>query len=442
MRKCTLLLILLYPLFAVISSPLALHAENFPPPLPNTGAAIVVDAQTGAILYEKNAHAAKYPASTVKIMTALLALSHYEMHLYEPVYFSHEAVFGIPRHSSHIAMDVGETLSMADALYGLMLPSANEVSLALAEHIAGDTADFVGMMNRRAAAMGATDTYFSNPSGLHSPAQVATAYDLALITRHALQIPGFVDIISTRSHHIPPTERQPQPRPLHNTHRMMFPGTAAYDPRVLGGKTGFTDQARHTAVTLAEADDRRLVVVVLDSTALYADTRALLDYAFAVPYTRHRLFDGQDVAFTLPVYAPGRTQETLGNLPLTALENVYATLPEGVAPGELEKRILPAPTLVAPVGLGDHAGRVRYYLRGNFLGEASLQAAADFPLPLSTERGGGTTLHGAVNAATADTPVITMAQLAENYTASVLLPLVFLMLTLLILAAWLLPKKK
>lgn len=293
------ILVVLYLVFFNIST----ISANETPTISAT-AAIVTDARTGLILYEKNIHQPRYPASIAKIMTALLALEQYGSRLYEPITFSHNAVYSIPRNSSHIAMNEGESLTMEDALYGLMLASANEVANAIAEHISGDIESFAELMTRRAAALGASNTTFRNPSGLHHPEQVTTAYDMARITREALRHPKFAEIISTLRRDIPPTERQPQIRELLNTNRMIRQGPHFHN-NVIGGKPGFTTPAKHTLVTYAEKDGRSFIVVTLEGegSRLYTDTAALLEYAFAIPYVETKvLYSNQYIQIGSPAY--------------------------------------------------------------------------------------------------------------------------------------------
>lgn len=149
---------------------------------PQVGAqsAILMDANTGVILYSKNIHERLYPASTTKIMTALLAME--KGNLDDTVEFSHEAVFSVPSDGSNMGMDEGESISLEECLYGVMVASANEAANAAGEYISGSIEDFVALMNKRAEEIGCTDTHFTNTNGLHDPDHYTSAYDLALLT--------------------------------------------------------------------------------------------------------------------------------------------------------------------------------------------------------------------------------------------------------------------
>jgi len=381
------MILALYLVLANISTLYASEIQSTRPPTPDitAGAAIIIDVQNGFILYEKNSHELHYPASLAKIMTALLAIELYGGRLDEPIYFSRNAVFSIPRNSSHIAMDEGETLTMMDALYGLMLASANEVAHAIAEHISGDIATFVDLMNRRAQGLGAENTHFENPTGLHSPYQQTTAYDMALILSAALRHPLFVDLISTRRHDISPTERQPLVRELLNDNRMIQPAHQHYNERVVGGKTGFTNEAQHTLATYAVYGGRELIVVTLRCSRPFTDTHTLLDYGFSIPYVRTTVFDKNTLDISIPVYhTEGRNRVSAGEVRLSALHDLFVSMPTGFDMSQVGSRLIAPGELRAPIQQGDLAGRLIFYMmdtRGTRLGEIELRAAHAVPIP-------------------------------------------------------------
>jgi len=428
MKKLTL--IALYLVLANIST---LHATEI-----SASSAIVVDIQTGFILYEKNMHEQHYPASITKVMTALIALEQYGTRLDEQVYFSNEAVYGIPWNSSHIAMNAGESLTMEDALYGLMLASANEVAGAIAEHIGGDMAGFATHMNRRAAALGAENTHFTNSSGLHDPAQITTAYDMALIFREAIRHPKFVELISTVRHDIPPTEFQPLYRELLNSNRMLRPGQH-YSPSVVGGKTGFTNEARHTLVTYAIRGDRELLVVTLhgEGARLYTDTRDLLNYAFAIPYEQTPLFSRSQHVHTVPVYDGWNRQSTqIGEVQLLVPENVYLEIPPSFDIAEAHYQFYAPSRLTAPIQAGQNIGRVVYGIRGITMGDIQLRAANTILPPAPPEAAEEPVAYEELPAAE-PLPVSRLDELLENYLLTVALPLIIFILGLMLSVAML-----
>lgn len=246
-------------------------------------AAIVMELETGTILYEKNIHQTYYPASITKIMTALVALENSQLD--EVVTFSADAVYKNEGDTSHIARALDEQMTMEQCLYGMMLESANECAYAIAEHVGGGSADtFVEMMNNKAKELGCVDSHFNNTNGLPDTEHYVSAYDMALISRAAYQNPTFAKIVGTKSYKIPPTNKHETETPLNNHHSMLhFYKTSKYlYEGCLGGKTGYTDAAGYTLVTYAQRDGMTLVAVVLNTTtpAQWTDTALLLDYCF------------------------------------------------------------------------------------------------------------------------------------------------------------------
>lgn len=252
---------------------------------PEVGAAsaIVMEANTGTVLYEKNADEQHYPASITKIMTTLLAIENCPLD--DIVTFSAKAVYENEGDTSHIARDVAEEMTLEQCLYGTMLESANECAWAVAEHIGGgDASVFVNMMNEKAAELGCTGTHFSNPNGLPDETHVTTCRDMALISRAAIQNSTFRTITGTVKYTIPPTNKHADPTPLNNHHQMIssYKGTKNLYEYAIGGKTGYTVAAGNTLVTYAEKDGMLLVCVVMNAGSThYTDTRALFEYCFA-----------------------------------------------------------------------------------------------------------------------------------------------------------------
>jgi D-alanyl-D-alanine carboxypeptidase len=177
-------------------------------------AAIVMDASTGLILYEKNMNGAYYPASITKILSSLIIIENSSPG--EVVTFSRDAVFNVELDSTRIGIDVGEQLTIQQCLYGILLESANEVTYAAAEHVAGSISAFSDMMNEKAKSLGALNSNFVNPHGLPDDNHYTTAYDMALITREAMKNETFRKITGTRTYQIPPTNKQVETRYLRN----------------------------------------------------------------------------------------------------------------------------------------------------------------------------------------------------------------------------------
>lgn len=247
-------------------------------PAVSAEAAILMEAETGTILYAKNIHEELYPASTTKMLTCLIAVE--QCALNERVDFSYEAVSSVPTDGSNMGMDAGEYLSLEECLYGIMVASANEVANAVAEHVAGSLDEFAGMMNERAAELGCQNTHFVNANGLHVENHYTSAYDLALIARAYFQNDVLRRIGNTPSYHFVPSAGQPEDFYKQNKHRLIN-GELSYEG-IIGGKTGYTDSARQTLVTGCEQAGMRLICVVMkeEDPMQFEDTEALFDYGY------------------------------------------------------------------------------------------------------------------------------------------------------------------
>lgn len=242
-------------------------------------AAILMEVNTGTILYAKNIHEKLYPASTTKIMTCLLAME--EGNLDDQVSFSYDAVFSVPRDGSNIGMDVGQSITLEQCLYGIMVGSANECANAAAEYVSGDIASFVDFMNVRAKELGCLNTHFMNTNGLYDDNHYTTAYDLAMISRPFFQNEMLCKIGNTTRYHFQPTATQPDEFYIKNKHKLIT-GEYPYEG-ILGGKTGYTSEARETLVTCAEQNGMKLVCVILkeESPYQFTDTETLFNYGFS-----------------------------------------------------------------------------------------------------------------------------------------------------------------
>ena len=257
-------------------------AANWPTgPVISAESAILMDADTGAILYAKNIHQKEYPASTTKILTTLIASERCSMD--EIVDFSYDAVHDIDPGSNHIAIEPGEQLTMEECLNAILIRSANEVSFAVAEHISGTTwQDFGDIMNERAKELGCVDSHFVNPNGLPNEDHYTSAYDLAMIGRAFFANEALCKMTMTHMLHILPSERQPDDIMEVNKMELIPGGKYAY-PYLVGCKTGYTDVARSTLVSCAEKDGMKLICVVMkdENPNYYEDTISLFDYGFS-----------------------------------------------------------------------------------------------------------------------------------------------------------------
>ena len=374
--------------FILISSIILTPAESFAFTVPSeikqkadaleldAEAAILINADTGDILYEKNINQKEYPASITKLMTMLLAFENCDMD--ETITFSKNAVFSIEPGSSHIGIDQGEEITVDQAMYAIMLQSANEVSNGVAEHIDGSIEAFAQHMTQRAKELGALNTNFVNANGLHDENHYTTAYDMALIARELLKYPHFKEVLSSTYYEIPPTNIQSETRYLHGQTQLIKEASAFYYEYCEGGKTGFTDQAGNTLVAYAKKDGTEIISVVLKSTGYgeYTDTIKLFDYGFENFKTQNLCTEGSLCQNTTAIEEglfKDETFDVAGNY----ASNVTVTLPLNCSAEDVQTNINLPENLTAPISKGDVIGSVSYTLNGEEIGKTDIVAAQD-----------------------------------------------------------------
>lgn len=248
------------------------------------GAGIVIDADSGAVLYGKDIHTAYPPASITKLLTALVVIEN--SRLDDVVTFSDDAVNNLEAGGGNKSnVVVGDTLPVRDCLYSMLLISCNQSANALAEHVAGSREAFVKMMNDKIASLGCTDSQFANPSGLNDDNQYVSAYDMALIAREAFANPKLLEIASAKTYEMSGTTNNPNGFPIYMEHKLLVTsdsGSQYYYPDAVAGKIGWTSLAGNTMATYASRDGRNLIAVVLKGSQpqYYMDGKALFDFGF------------------------------------------------------------------------------------------------------------------------------------------------------------------
>ena len=327
--------------------------------------AVLMDADTGVVLYEKNMHDTMYPASITKIMTAMLAIQHLEPE--QVLTVSQTAVNAVPRTSSHISLQAGERLTVRDALYAIGMESANDAANVLAEAVSGSLEAFAEEMTRQAQALGAMNTHFANANGLPDSQHFTTAYDMALITAAALKQEGLATYFSTVNYTFPATNLSPA-RSFSNKDRLL-PGGQYYYEGGLMAKTGWTTSAQGTFAAVVKQGDTTLVAITLKSPLLedkYKDTHKLMDYGFthysAVKVSGEQVtaqlslgeytpVKGQKFTYLIPTgtlftdirYSLSEEVDLSSDSPLNITVPVSATLGDTVLPGIEVKLERPAP---------------------------------------------------------------------------------------------------
>lgn len=265
-------------ILSLFMSSIAVHGDG---PEVTAPTALLIDAKTGKVLYEKNADEKRFPASTTKIMTGLLAVEYGK--------FDETVTIGqnpplIERGSSQIYLIPGEQLTLEQLLYALMLESANDAAVAIAEHISGSVEDFAKLMNSRAKELGATNTNFVNPNGLHNDEHYTTAKDLAMIAKYAMTLEKFRSVVGEVNYKIPATNKQEERNYITNSNKLIW---KTYDKfryeYATGIKTGYTVKSKQCLVGGAKKGDMELISVIMGAEGqnVYTDTIALFEYGFA-----------------------------------------------------------------------------------------------------------------------------------------------------------------
>lgn len=330
-------------------------------------AALLMDARTGKILYEKNIDEIRYPASTTKMMTAILALEHCELN--EVATVSYDAIFTVPSGYANANLQLGEQLTIDQLLHVLLIPSANDAANVIAEHIAGSVSSFANMMNSKAVEIGCTHTNFVNPSGIHDDEHVSTARDLALIAKYAMQNSTFRNLVKQTYYNLPATNKyETTDRVFRTTNDLLRVNNYDradnyYYKNAIGIKTGYTSAAKNCIVAGAERDGLEFITVILGAeqtenglSERYLDCETLFDYGFDT-YAERKLYD-KDSTFKEITISNG-TKETK-NLELK-LEGELTVL---IKKDDYNKELLPTvelkEELKAPIMQGDVVGTLSY----------------------------------------------------------------------------------
>lgn len=333
---------------------------------------LVMEASTGKVIYEKDGYSKSYPASTTKIMTAILTLEHCK--LTDTATVSHEAIFTVPIGYSHAYLQEGEELTIEQLLHVLLIPSANDAANVLAEHIAGSISSFTTMMNTKALELGCTGTNFVNANGIHNTNHYSTAYDLALMGRYAMQNETFRKIVSTTKYTLPATNKYPEPtRFFKQTNLLIVPDDRDrvdnyYYPYTTGIKTGYTDAAGNCIVASAKKDDVEYIVVILGAqntenglSARYIDCKKLFDYAFE-NYKTYTINEKNSVLKQVKI---SNASLATKNLDLIVQDEIKLVLKNNTNVSNITPTIEISSDLVAPISANSVIGTITYNIDGN-----------------------------------------------------------------------------
>lgn len=351
------------------------------PPETLTSAMILTDADTGEVLYGKNENEKMYPASTTKIMVALLALEN--LNLDEMVTANNSALNLLPPGHTNIGIKNGEQLSVRQLLYALMLPSAGDAANVLGERISGSVDEFVKLMNKRASELGMKNTNYMNASGAHDDLHYTTASDMALLARTVMQNETFREIVSTDVYIIGATEQYPEERRLLNTNHLVSKRrTSKYFYQYATGiKTGFTNPAKRCLVSSASKNGVNLICVALGADVVdgeqmdFVDSKNLFEYGFSNYSRRSVVEKGKIVEEVKIKSAKGDDDHVL----LEAGDSISVLLPIDTQIGEVTTNSTLYKSVVeAPVAKGEALGEIEYFVDGKSVGKISLVATKDY----------------------------------------------------------------
>ena len=359
-----ILLLMLFFILLIPSDLLALSVN-----CPNV---ILIDADTGRILYEQDPYSKIYPASTTKIMTAILTLENAKLDEY--VTASYSAVMSVPVGGSNCAIQVGEALTIEELLQCLMIASGNEAANILAEHVGGSIESFATMMNTKAKELGCMNTNFINPNGLHDENHYSCAYDLAIMYKYAWDnLPKFKEITSTIRFRLPITEKYSEDdRVFVNSNRLLIPSAGSdnrnyYYEYTTGGKTGYTKEAKNCLVASASKNGFNLIAVVLGGTQSdagisyrFTDTKNLFEHGFR-NLSKETIAKKDAIIDTIKIENAEEDNNML-NVVLAASLNLTLSLED------VTKTYTPTVTLneiiEAPIDKGDKLGTATYTIYG------------------------------------------------------------------------------
>lgn len=339
--------------------------------------AILIDVNTLEILYEKNAHSKLYPASTTKIMTGILAI---ELGNLQDIVTIDQEVVDLT-HGSHIALEVGEQLSLEQLLNALLIQSANDSALAIAKHISGDLDSFRQLMNDKAKEIGALNTNFVNPNGLHDDVHYTSAYDLALIAKYAMENQVFRSIVENYTYIIPMTNKKTEPRYLKSANKLIYSNQKIdVDGELVpikynganGVKTGYTTISQNCLVSSVERDGYKFISVVLksDGSNIFSDTHKLFNYGF-------ENFDNIPIGFSNKFVDNFKVED--GLIPFVSGVSLgdASFIIHKTSKDKIIEKIIPEKKIQAPIEKGQVLGKLQYLLDDRVIGETDIVSTMD-----------------------------------------------------------------
>lgn len=362
LRKQIILIMLIFTIFSIIYSNISFATTT----VANqdfeiaSEAALLMETSTGKILLSKNEDEKLYPASTTKILTAIIAIEKYN--LTDKLSASNSAVMAIPSGYSNAGIKQGETLTVDELLNLFLIHSANEVGYIFAENISGDITSFANLMNQKASALGCKNTHFTNPSGIHDVNHYSTAYDMALIAQYCMKNETFRSIVSKPSCTVEATDKS-EKRYFKNTNDLLLKKEKYYYENAIGIKTGYTSQAKNCLIADAKKDNLELIAVTLGSKSQadrYSDTINMFEFGFN-NYKLQQIATSKSTIQEITV--KNATKETK-NLSLLQKDTIIALTPSSIDLNNLDYSITLNENISAPIAEGEVLGKITYHIDG------------------------------------------------------------------------------
>lgn len=323
----------------------------------NAESALLIDNKTNKVLYSKDMNRKMFPASTTKILTAILVLENHSLD--EKVTASYNAVMTIPSGYSTASIQIDEVLTVEQLLELLLVHSSNDAANVLAEYTGGSIDSFVAMMNTKINELGLSDTHFTNPYGLQDNNHYTTAHDLAIIMQYCLKNDDFRKIAGQASCAIPSTNKS-EPRKYSSTNELLIAGNSNYYPNLIAGKTGYTSEAGECLVSAAYNDNLELVNVILNSNNRFKDTRSLYNYGYT-NFSIKNIVNEKDIITNVEV--KNATKDTK-NLNLLVSEDIPVLANNSDDLSKIEPQITLNSDIKAPIEDGQVLGKVSYSVNG------------------------------------------------------------------------------
>lgn len=345
----------------------------------NSSSCLLMDAKTGKIIYAKNAYEKMYPASTTKLMTAILTLENCK--LTDTAIVSHNAIYSIPVGYSHASLKEDEELTIEQLLNVLLIPSANDAAIVLAEHISGSVEEFSKLMNEKAKSLGCLNTNFVNPNGIQNKNHYSTAYDLALIGKYALKFPDIKRIAMVKQYTLPTTNKYDKTDRIFNATNGLINDDVLnknYYEYATGLKTGYTDASGYCIVSTAKKDDKELIAVILNSDSIskrYSDCKTLFNYGFD-NYEYITIQDEKAVVKQVEIENGSKSSK---NLNVVVKDKIEVFTKNDTDLSKLEPTIEINENLKAPLAENTVIGKITYNIDGEEITSDLIAGSSVYP---------------------------------------------------------------